>query len=71
MTTADDLRRDHPGIDWNEPVRISIPGYGSWWVCRLCIALRGVSAQDLIHERAEFAWPNRQEAVDHVGSEHP
>lgn len=44
--TEDDLERTYPFIRWREPIRVNTPeAHGL--ACRYCIALDGLSAEDV------------------------
>jgi ribosomal protein L40E len=42
----------------------------SRWVCRYCIAMHGVKAQDVREGQCEFAYLDRDDALAHVGEAH-
>lgn len=44
------LERDHPQIDWREPIAITLPG-ARGYACRICIANDGLAASEV--ERVE------------------
>lgn len=44
----DFLARRYPDIPWREPIPVQVPGLGAAALgCRICIALRGMAAQDV------------------------
>lgn len=52
-------------VDWRSPVRITVPGVGRRWACRLCIALDGLRGEDVA--RLPFT---RELAALHVEQSH-
>jgi hypothetical protein len=75
--TEADLRTRFPEIPWDEPIDVHVVGerkagedfYG--WTCRYCVAILGLKAQDIIHDRArEQVFATRDEALAHIEREH-
>jgi hypothetical protein len=48
MVDESDLRSRFPEIAWDQPIEVTITGHGTFWVCRYCVALHGLRAQDVI-----------------------
>jgi hypothetical protein len=41
------------------------------WVCRYCIALHGLKAQDIIHSALpDMAFASREDALEHIDRAH-
>jgi hypothetical protein len=67
------LRERYPEIPWDQPVLIRIEPYDDlpWWVCRICIALHGLKARDIIQQRKpEFVYRERAHALMHIEKAH-
>jgi hypothetical protein len=70
MLDEADLRHDFPMIPWDQPVEVHVSTISSFWCCRICIALEGVSAQNLIRGNVPFAFPTRKACLDHIEEGH-
>ena len=79
MIDEGELRSRFPEIPWDQPVSVSVlPEWGAEsgsplrrWVCRYCIAMRGISAQELLHGKSEYmAHQTRDDALDHIEMTH-
>ena len=63
------LRERFPEIPWDQPVKVSVIGFGPGrWVCRYCIALHGLRG-DEINDSA-FVFDTREETLDHIERDH-
>lgn len=69
MSTTEELRSRFPSIEWDEPVRIKVPGGPPGrWVCRFCIALHGLKAAEI--DACPFAYATRLDARKHIVTSH-
>lgn len=64
------LRERFPEIPWDQPVQVHVTTIASYWCCRYCIALEGVSARNLIRGNVPFAFPTRDACLDHIEEGH-
>lgn len=65
-----ELRSRYPEIPWDQPVLVSVTGLHRW-VCRYCIAMHGLKAQDIVQKREpEFVYHDRADALAHIDNEH-
>lgn len=64
------LRERFPEIPWDQPVEVHVSTVASFWCCRVCIALEGVSAQNLIRGNVPFAFEKREHCLDHIEESH-
>lgn len=62
------LREHFPEVTWDEPLLVSVMGHESRWVCRYCIAQRGLKADRI--ERTPFAFLSRNQATEHIERKH-
>ena len=70
------LRERFPEIPWDQPVEVFVSGdplptkYPSYWCCRYCIALEGLSARQLIRGNVPFGFDERAHCLDHIEERH-
>jgi hypothetical protein len=68
-----ELRSRYPEIPWDQPVHVSVLDHEDLqtWVCRYCIALHGLKAQDIIHSALpDMAFASREDALEHIDRAH-
>lgn len=69
MIDEGELKVRYPEIPWDQPVSVSVIGFGpSRFVCRYCIAMHGLRG-DQIND-SEFVFPTREETLDHIDAAH-
>jgi hypothetical protein len=71
------LRERFPEIAWDQPVAVTILGAEElpddealFWVCRYCIAMKGLRAQDARAGTAEHVFSLRAACLDHIERVH-
>lgn len=70
MIDEGELRSRYPEIPWDQPVQIHLTSSEAFWCCRICIALEGVSARNLIRGNVPFAFREREHCLDHIEEGH-
>lgn len=69
MIDEGELRHRFPEIPWDQPVRVTVIGYGPGrWVCRYCIARHGLRGEEI--DQLPWAYETRAAALDHIEGEH-
>lgn len=63
------LRSIFSEIAWDEPVPVTVAGGDPWFVCRYCIAVHGLRANEIVE--TPYAFASRDEALGHIHSVHP
>jgi hypothetical protein len=64
--TDADYEESFPWIKWREPVHVLVPGVGSGWACRLCIAKYGLEGRN-----ADALWRTPADVEVHLAEFHP
>lgn len=64
MIDEGELRTRFPEIPWDQP------GHAVAWCCRYCIAMHGLKAQNLIHNRTQNAYRTSAIARAHIERAH-
>jgi hypothetical protein len=62
------LREYLPEVDWDTPIRVSVAGVADRWVCRYCIAQRGLKAESIT--MTPFAFTSFDDCVAHITRKH-
>lgn len=74
MISELELRTRFPEIPWDQPVLVHIAGdrtEAAYWVCRYCIAMYGLRAQELVQaDEYEYAFPQRPRVLAHIERAH-
>jgi hypothetical protein len=56
-----------PYIAWRMPQKVTVPGQGTWLACRICIAEKGLKAEDL----PDVGFTTQEQFEAHLAQEHP